>query len=159
MIGQNNVKNILWRWRATCSIFFIPWSAKPWVYWTAEFGFTYEKLAIGLTKVVYGMLCRSWGGNVSCLQSLSLLQYWKHTMCSEIWLFRSEMKMFGPFSSLLKPLLKSFGISNPESSDKVVVPCFTHRSCIKATNRTLNSFCGTGPFDLSNSTASILDVL
>lgn len=40
---------------------------------------------------------------------------------------QSEMKTFGPFSSLLKPLLESLGIPNPHSSDRVVVPCFTRQ--------------------------------
>ncbi|CAK96513.1 siderophore [Aspergillus niger] len=40
---------------------------------------------------------------------------------------QSEMKAFGPFSSLLKPLLESLGIPSPESSDRVVVPCFTRQ--------------------------------
>lgn len=38
---------------------------------------------------------------------------------------RSGMKIFGPFSTLLDPLLKSLGIPSPETPDKVVLPCFT----------------------------------
>lgn len=40
---------------------------------------------------------------------------------------RSEMKTFGPYTSLLKPILEQLGISSPESPDRVVVPCFTRQ--------------------------------
>ncbi|PYH31522.1 uncharacterized protein BO87DRAFT_122445 [Aspergillus neoniger CBS 115656] len=40
---------------------------------------------------------------------------------------RSEMKTFGPYTSLLKPLLEQLGISSPESPDRVVPPCFTRQ--------------------------------
>ncbi|PYH68019.1 uncharacterized protein BO88DRAFT_368042 [Aspergillus vadensis CBS 113365] len=40
---------------------------------------------------------------------------------------RSEMKTFGPYTSLLKPLLEQLGIPSPESPDRVVVPCFTRQ--------------------------------
>ncbi|RAH53770.1 hypothetical protein BO85DRAFT_471749 [Aspergillus piperis CBS 112811] len=40
---------------------------------------------------------------------------------------RSEMKTFGPYTSLLKPLLGQLGISSPDSPDRVVVPCFTRQ--------------------------------
>ncbi|GAQ47001.1 hypothetical protein ANI_1_524044 [Aspergillus niger] len=40
---------------------------------------------------------------------------------------RSEMKTFGPYTSLLKPLLEELGIPSPESPDRVVVPCFTRQ--------------------------------
>ncbi|OJI88409.1 hypothetical protein ASPTUDRAFT_183303 [Aspergillus tubingensis CBS 134.48] len=40
---------------------------------------------------------------------------------------RSEMRAFGPYTSLLKPLLQQLGIPSPESPERVVVPCFTRQ--------------------------------
>lgn len=41
---------------------------------------------------------------------------------------RSGLRVTGPFEQLLEPLLKSFGISGEvESSDRIVIPCFTRQ--------------------------------